>query len=147
LASFFKLVPKLSGTIVFDQGDQGDILYVVLSGEVILYKPSKEWLELTKEEKNLIKNPKLIFGHGRERIQSARYGSMIGDLTFALQERRSFAGLTDRDTILFSLSRQKFTQLEVTDPILAVGLYKMIGRSLGMTLSCFEQLKVDGEEV
>jgi len=148
LASYFVLRPKRQGSIIFDVSEESDSLYVVISGEVVLYKVSEDWIARSKAERKAVidgTTPGTVFGEGRERMQRARYGSMIGDLSFTLQEKRSFGALAERDTTLFVLSRLKLREMETAHPDLAIGLYKMIGRSLGMTLLNLQQLAVDEE--
>ena len=146
LATFFKLLPKRQGQVIFDIGEDSDVLYVVLSGEVGLYKCFDDWTTLPKEERVRIINGTregVVFGKQRERMQRARYGSMIGDLSFTLQEKRAFGAMAETDTSLFALSRAQLKEMETSDPNLAVGLHKMIGRSLGMTVSNLQELTTD----
>lgn len=145
LSSYFTFSAQKRGSMVFDAGQDATGLYVVLSGEVVLFKPSEDWLALPLLVRRQMAERKEIlpFGAKREHLQRARYGSMIGDLGFTLQERRTFGAYAESDTALFMLSRSRYVQLEREEPQLAVGLLKMVGRSLGMTLSNLQQLPTD----
>ena len=59
---------------------------------------------------------------------------MFGDLNFTLQQRRQFGAIAERDACVFTLTRDVVKRLEVEEPRLVVGLLKVMGRSLGMTL-------------
>jgi CRP-like cAMP-binding protein len=76
-------------------------------------------------------------------MQRARFGSMVGDLGFMLRQKRAFGAVAEKDTCLFALSRAKFIEMERNEPFLAMGLMKMLGRSLGMTLLTLQQLTND----
>ncbi|KAH9257873.1 hypothetical protein BASA81_003892 [Batrachochytrium salamandrivorans] len=145
LSSYFTFSAQKRGSMIFDAGQDATGLYVVLSGEVMLFKPSEDWLVLLPlVRKQMAERKEIIpFGTKREHLQRARYGSMIGDLGFTLQERRTFGAYAESDTALFMLSRSRYAQLEREEPQLAVGLLKMVGRSLGMTLSNLQQLPTD----
>ena len=137
LCDFFDLCVLPRNSVVFDDGDVPDRMFVVVSGEVVLYKVDAAWHSLSREERAAVRetDPSQVFGPGREIMQRARFGSMFGDLAFVLQQRRTFGAIVERrDAVLFALSRQRLAEMEASEPRLAVGLLKVVGRSLGMTL-------------
>ena len=108
---------------------------MIVSGEVGIYDVGPIWkmLNARQREKWVEAYPRRAFAQW-ELKQRCRFGSMIGDLGFVLQERRVFSAKCERDSCLFSLSRKRLSEMEAKDPALSVGLLKMIGRSLGLTL-------------
>lgn len=59
---------------------------------------------------------------------------MVGDLNFTLQQKRVFGAVVAEDACLFVLTREKLKMMEDKEPNLAVGLFKVIARSLAITL-------------
>lgn len=135
MIQYFTLLPLLKNDLVFDVGESSEFIYVIVSGEVGIYDVGPIWgkLKWNQRKRLLSSHPTMVF-HDWEIKQRCRFGSMIGELSHVLQERRVFAAKCERETCLFALSRKKFQEMEVADPALAIGLLKMIGRSLGLTL-------------
>jgi len=131
------------GRIVFDEGESPHSIYVVVCGEVVLYKVDASWRASSRAERAAAaeaRDPAAVFGANRELMQRARFGSMIGELNYTLQQPRLFAAVTERDAVMFQLTRERLQDVEAREPHLAVGLFKVIGRSLAMTLVNLQSL-------
>jgi len=86
LCSYFEICFLEHGQLVFDEGESADKVFILLCGEVVLYKVTETWQQTTYAGRAFLArtNSSLVFGKERQAMQRARYGSMFGDLNFAL---------------------------------------------------------------
>ena len=71
LCSHFDVALLRKGDVVFDEGEPSDRIFVMLSGEVVLYRVTEAWRATSFSGRAFLarSNPKLIFGKEREIIQ------------------------------------------------------------------------------
>jgi predicted acylesterase/phospholipase RssA len=100
------------GGILFRQGDEGDALYMVVSGRlrVILERPD---------------------GSGSvQALREVTRGETVGELALIIGEPRSATVVALRDTELGKLSRPAFTRLLEQEPRSVLGITRMLGQWL-----------------
>ena len=100
------------GSVLFRQGDQGDALYLVVSGRlrVLLERP-----DLTGV---------------RRALRDVTRGETVGEIALVTGEPRSATVVALRDTELGRLSQSAFTRLLEREPVTAMGLTRMLARWL-----------------
>lgn len=86
---------------IFKEGDHGDSMYVIISGEV-----------------DVIQN-----GHS---ITQLKKGSCIGEMAILDQEPRSADAITLEDTILLKINQDGFYQLMASNPEIMKQIVKML---------------------
>lgn len=100
----------LDGEVVFDEGEEGQALYVVLAGRVGIYK------------------------HGSPtagRIAEYREGSTFGELALLDGSPRSAQARAEGDCVLAALSRADFETLVETHAGIATKIAMQLARELG----------------
>lgn len=100
------------GGILFRQGEEGDALYMVVSGRlrVLLERPDGGGIVRT--------------------LREVTRGETVGELALINGEPRSATVVALRDTELGTLSQQAFTRLLEREPRSVLGLTRMLGRWL-----------------
>jgi NTE family protein/lysophospholipid hydrolase len=100
------------GGILFRQGDDGDALYMVVSGRlrVILERPDGGGIVRT--------------------LREVTRGETVGELALIVGEPRSATVVALRDTELGKISSQAFTRLLEREPRSVLGVTRMLGRWL-----------------
>jgi CRP/FNR family cyclic AMP-dependent transcriptional regulator len=108
-AAQVKKIPK--DTILFCEGDRGDMLYLILEGRV---------------------KATLLAEDGREVILSALGpGELVGEMAlFDLEERRSATVITTEDAELLTLSGQKFLEVLGENPAISLSVIKSLSSRL-----------------
>ena len=108
-AAQVKKIPK--ETILFCEGDKGDMLYLILEGQV---------------------KATLLAEDGREVILSVlKAGELVGEMAlFDLEERRSATVITVDDCELLTLSGQQFLKVLNENPSIAMSVIKSLSRRL-----------------
>jgi predicted acylesterase/phospholipase RssA len=103
------------GGILFRQGDEGDALYMVVSGRlrVLLERPDGRGIVRT--------------------LREVTRGETVGELALINREPRSATVVALRDTELGTISQQAFTRLLEREPRSVLGLTRMLGRWLTHT--------------
>lgn len=94
-----------AGAVVFEEGDPGDALYVVVTGRL-----------LARQDGRL--------------LGDLRRGEPVGEMALLTGEPRSASVTAARDSTLLRLSRQDFEALVADSPHLAIGLARGIVRRL-----------------
>jgi predicted acylesterase/phospholipase RssA/CRP-like cAMP-binding protein len=97
------------GSILFRQGEEGDALYVVVSGRlrVLLERPDGPGISRT--------------------LREVTRGETVGELALINGEPRSATVVALRDTELGRISRETFTRLLEREPRSVLGLTRMLG--------------------
>lgn len=100
------------GSVLFRQGDEGDALYIVVSGRL------RVLLELA--DRTAV----------RRALRDVSRGETVGEIALVTGEARSATVVALRDTELGRLSRSAFTRLLEREPVTAMGLTRMLARWL-----------------
>lgn len=103
----------LKGEVIFDQGDEGQALYAVLSGRVVIYKRTEQNVEL---------------------IAEVRPGSVFGELALLGGAPRVAQARAAEDCLLAALSRADFERLIETHGAIASRIAVQLARDLGNKL-------------
>jgi CRP-like cAMP-binding protein len=103
----------LNGEIVFDEGEEGQALYVVLSGRVLICR--QEGAEVV-------------------RIAEVAAGAMFGELALLDNAPRSAQVRAIEDCVLAVLSRADFNGLVETHAVIASKIALQLARELGQKL-------------
>jgi len=152
LTEYWSILTVKKGDVVFDAGFLADAVYLVLSGEIVLYHPSEAWRHLSYAERaaivlssqengNISPERNIVFGTDRQLIQRARYGSMIGELYWCLQSYRELAALAEKRSCLFVLTAAEMDRMAHDDPNLSIAIQKIVSRSLALTLVTLQDLQ------
>jgi CRP-like cAMP-binding protein len=89
------------GTIIFEENEPGDCMYVILSGEIQIHK-GKTTLAILKEKE------------------------VFGELSLLDAETRSATATAKTDCVLFKIDQEPFYELIDTRPEVARGFIKML---------------------
>lgn len=106
-----------SGERVFDKGDFGEDMYIVVEGEVGI----------------------LIDQHSKECIASLTTGECFGEMNLLDELPRSAGAVVTRDARLLKLGKQKLRGLILSYPELALGMLKALSLNLRNTNSRINQ--------
>ena len=100
------------GSVLFRQGDEGDALYMVVSGRlrVLLEQPDRKGI--------------------RRALRDVTRGETVGELALVTGDPRSATVVALRDTELGRLSRAAFTELMEREPVTGMGLTRMLAKWL-----------------
>lgn len=110
--TFVKDYPQ--GTVLFNEGMDGDVMYVIINGEVQLSKK--------KENKESIL------------IASLKAGSFFGEMSLIENEKRSAAAKISVPTKMLVITRRTFQQLLEVNPQITSKLLMMILRVMSRRL-------------
>lgn len=103
----------LKGEIVFDEGEEGQALYVVLSGRVLICRPADPAVEI---------------------IAEIPAGSLFGELALLGGAPRNAQARAADDSVLAALSRTDFERLVETHAAIASKVAMQLARDLGQKL-------------
>jgi sulfate permease, SulP family len=102
-----------AGTLLFREGDPGDGVYVLTQGSISI----------------------IGGGNGsRQRFVSYSPGAMLGELAMLDGGSRTADAIADSDSVVYTLSREKFESLAQTDPVLGERLSRNIALNLSERL-------------
>ncbi len=90
-----------SGTVIFEENDPGDCMYIILTGEIIIHK-GKTTLAILKEKE------------------------VFGELSLLDAETRSATATAKTDCLLFKIDQEPFYELIETRPEVARGFIKIL---------------------
>ena len=108
-----------SGKIFIRQGDPGDNLYIIMSGQVKVFR---------------------INGNGMETVLAHRGpGDSIGEMALLTDEPRSASVQTTEDSLLLVITKYDFDQLLVDNPSLAQTFVKIVAGRLRKSDARIEQ--------
>ena len=103
----------LAGEIVFDEGEQAQALYIVLSGKVLICRQGDPV---------------------KGRIAEVPAGLLFGELALLDGAPRSAQARASEDCVLASLSRADFTGLLETQAVIASKIAVQLARELGQKM-------------
>ena len=110
LASKLRKEDYPKGTTLFEEGDVGDTMYIVESGQLAV-----------------------IAQNGGERIASMGPGNFVGDIALLLPQPRTATVQVSIDARLWLLGRKDFDELIDTRPALALEMLRELSRRLVTT--------------
>ncbi len=113
-------IPK--GTKIFEEGDEGDKMYIILSGKVqvsILDKSSKLILATLKE------------------------GAFFGEMSLLSSIKRSATIRTDEESIFYTISRDNLKNIMKNHPPIAVKILYVIASELSNRISKTDKILAD----
>lgn len=103
----------LKGEIVFDEGEEGQALYVVLSGRILICRPADPAATI---------------------IAEIPAGSLFGELALLGGAPRNAQARAGEDCVLAALSRTEFDRLVETHAAIASKIAMQLARDLGQKL-------------
>ena len=113
------------GSLLFVEGEPGELLYIIMSGCVEIIKKTKD-------------NEKIV-------LATMGANDIVGEMSLIDSEPRSATGRTSEDSVLLVIKKQSFNDILQSDPRLAakvlMGLLKVISRRLRMTDKKIEEIK------
>ena len=102
-----------AGALLFREGDPGDGVYVLTQGSISIVGGGKG---------------------SRQRFVSYSPGAMLGELAMLDGGSRTADAVADCDSVVYTLSREKFESLAQTDPVLGERLSRNIALNLSERL-------------
>ncbi len=93
------------GILIFEEGEQGDCMYIILSGEIEIHK-GKTMLAVLKEKE------------------------VFGELSLLDAETRSASATAKTDCLLFKIDQEPFYELIESRPEVAMGFIKILCKRL-----------------
>jgi MFS superfamily sulfate permease-like transporter len=102
-----------AGSVLFQEGDSGDGVYVLTQGSISIVGGSKAV---------------------RQRFVSYSPGAMLGEIAMLDGGNRTADAVADSDSVVYRLSREKFDSLAETDPVIGERLARNIARNLSERL-------------
>ena len=114
LAGYLQGYRIASGTIVFRENDPGSFMFLLIRGEMELYKANTE-------------------GHVQDLV-NVTCGNTVGEMSIIDQQPRSATCIAKEDSLVLLLNRQNFETILARHPALAVQLLSRIARLLSQRL-------------
>ena len=105
LASLMQQEKLEQGSIIFNEGDHGDCMYIIHSGEVQIHKGTTELAVLSENE-------------------------VFGELSLLDAETRSATATAKTECILYKIDQQPFYDLIHTRPEISLGIIRILARRL-----------------
>ena len=102
------------GEIIFNEGEEGKALYLLIDGEVEVVKTMKGWYKETLA----------VFKRGR----------LFGELSFLSGKNHSALARTTQDVKVYVLTKNQYDKLEKNDPIITQKIMKVIALTLSTAL-------------
>jgi CRP/FNR family cyclic AMP-dependent transcriptional regulator len=93
------------GTLIFEEGEQGDCMYIILSGEIEIHK-------------------------GRTVLAVLKEKEVFGELSLLDAETRSASATAKTDCLLFKIDQEPFYELIESRPEVAMGFIKILCKRL-----------------
>jgi CRP/FNR family transcriptional regulator, cyclic AMP receptor protein len=113
VARIMEEVELVAGETLFQEGDPGDCLYIVVEGELRVYSQG---------------HTLVLLGPGK----------IVGELALLDPEPRSAAVAASRDTLLFRIDKEPFDEVMADRPEIALGIIRSLARrirQLGRTVA------------
>jgi len=102
------------GEIIFNEGEEGKALYLLIDGEVEVVKTMKGWYKETLA----------VFKRGR----------LFGELSFLSGKNHSALARTTQDVKVYVLTKNQYDRLEKNDPVITQKIMKVIALTLSTAL-------------
>ena len=102
------------GEIIFNEGEEGKALYLLIDGEVEVVKTMKGWYKETLA----------VFKRGR----------LFGELSFLSGKNHSALARTTQDVKVYVLTKDQYDKLEKNDPVITQKIMKVIALTLSTAL-------------
>ncbi len=123
LANYIQLYRADPGTVLFQEGDKGDFMCIVLEGK----------LEVRKEDNKRIDKT----------VSTVAMGRSLGEMTMVDGEPRSATAVVVEESMLAVLTQENFKLIMQDRPALAVKLLYKIAQSISQRLRQTSGLLVD----
>jgi CRP-like cAMP-binding protein len=108
------------GVLIFQEGDEGDSLFIIGKGEVEIYKESQG---------------------GRQSLTKLVAGEIFGEMSLITAKPRSASCMTLSDATLYKLDTQTFQELVQKDNTITLYLLRVLCERLGWTNVSVQQTK------
>lgn len=110
IAALAEVVHVSKDEVVFEQGDDGDAFYMVVSGSIIISRGATKLATLGSREG-------------------------FGEMSILDSEPRSASATAAEDTTLLTLDRDSFDRVIEQNPVVARGVYRVLTERLRNTLA------------
>ncbi|PJF44038.1 MAG: hypothetical protein CUN55_06025 [Phototrophicales bacterium] len=110
IASYAEDVEYLAGSIIFSVGDESDAMYLVLKGQV------QVWREDAQKNKQM--------------VSTIHEGQSFGEVGLLINQQRLATTIASVDTKLLKVTYDDLLRLEVEKPEFMVKLYKRLAQTL-----------------
>lgn len=115
IVAYFERLQVEAGYYLMRQNEPPQYLYFIESGQVTAQLEGADQAPI--------------------RLETMRGGSVVGEVGFYLNNRRTAAVITDEPTVLYRVSREKLAQIEQSDPVAAAAFHKLIVHLLSYRLT------------
>ena len=102
------------GEIIFNEGEEGKALYLLIEGEVEVVKTMKGWY--------------------KETLAVFKKGRLFGELSFLSGRNHSALARATQDVKVFVLTKNQYDRLEKNDPVITQKIMKVIALTLSTAL-------------
>ena len=102
------------GEIIFNEGEEGKALYLLVEGEVEVVKTMKGWY--------------------KETLAVFKKGRLFGELSFLSGKNHSALARTTQDVKVYVLTKNQYDTLEKNDPVITQKIMKVIALTLSTAL-------------
>jgi CRP/FNR family cyclic AMP-dependent transcriptional regulator len=113
MAGYMTLNAIAKGNTIFDEGDLGDFMLIVVDGRIAIYKGGE---------------------HGRQLLSSEVKGRIVGEMAMIDHERRSATCVAESDCELLILTSNNLKMLALEHPMLAYHFMASLARILSRRL-------------
>ncbi|MES2015874.1 MAG: Crp/Fnr family transcriptional regulator [Pseudomonadota bacterium] len=113
MAGYMSLHATPKGGVIFEEGDLGDFMLIVVDGRIGIYKGGE---------------------HGRQLLSSEAKGRIIGEMAMIDHERRSATCVAETDCELLILTSTNLKNLALERPMLAFHFMTSLARILSRRL-------------
>lgn len=114
VSKYFKTICIPAGDTLFEQGDPGDALYLILSGSISIVINLPDGLKLT--------------------ARTMRAGSILGEMAVYTGAPRSAAAVAKQDCMLHKLTTVEYENLATNHPIVAAAFHTYVVRLMSERL-------------
>src|SRR5215213_2792026 len=102
LTQYVQAYRAAAGTVIFDEGDRGGFMCLVIDGGAEIYKHDQK--------------------HGKKRVGSIEPGKTVGEMALVDGEQRSATCICPQASTLVMLTREQFVRIIREHPALSVNI-------------------------
>lgn len=114
VASYMQVLQVAEGKVVFSEGEIGDYICFVVSGELNIYKKSEQSKQLL--------------------ISKVGKGRVLGEMNVIDRFPRSATVIANKPSILMTLSYERFEEILEEHPRAGISFFRGIARTLSLNL-------------
>lgn len=122
IAGYLALEEAAKGKVIFQEGDPGNFMMIVIEGRIAIYKGGE---------------------HGRQLLSSEMKGRLVGEMSVLDHEPRSATCIAETDCALLILTSHNLKKMALEHPMLAYHFMASLARLLSRRLRRASALMAD----